>query len=303
MNYPIIVGTDLTEASDDALIQAEGRASREGVPLTVVHVMSPWGVANDIDHVDRLRALVVQQVTALTGRSHGEYDIVIERGLVHTVLARLAVSQQALLVIGSHMHQGVGHALLRDVAERVVERARVPVLVSRPRSGSARILVAVDWPFSKSTALDVAIDEARSSDSKLSVLHRVNTSFLQVLAADIINGGAYAERPLGQSSQVVEARRALRAELQLRHVDPALYVVEGEASSLISQFASRTDAELVVVGTAHRPAPTPHVTTAVLRHAQCSALVVDDTSVLPSADSTVQKSSKGRTLENRRDHD
>ena len=112
MKYPIVVGTDLTHASDDALVQAEARASRDGVRLTVVHAMSPllWGAANDVDYVARLRELVEQQVAALTGRSRGEYEVVIERGLAHAVLARSAVSQQALLVVGSHMHHGVGHA-------------------------------------------------------------------------------------------------------------------------------------------------------------------------------------------------
>ena len=290
MRYPIVVGTDLTESSDDALIQAEARATRDEVPLTVVHAMSPllWSGTNDADHVERLRELIERQFTALTGRRQNEYEVLVERGLAHAVLARLAVAQQALLVVGSHMHHGIGHALLRDVTERVVERARGPVLVTRPGSTSARILVAVDQPFSTSAALDAAIDEARSSDSKLTAIHAIDTGFVQTLAVDLLNGGAYADRPLGLHSRVVEARQALRAELRRRHIDADVYVVEGDARSLVPQLAARIDAELVVVGTAHRPGSTPPITTAILRHAPCSVLVVDEGAALVSATSSLQ---------------
>ena len=293
MKYPIVVGTNLTHASDEALIQAEARASRDEMPLTVVHTLSQrlWGSTNDAGDVEHLRALIEQQVTALTGRPRSEYDVVVERGSTHSVLARLAASQHALLVVGSAEHHGLGHALLKDVSERVVERAWGPVLVARPRTDSARILVAIDWPFHKSPSLDIAIDEARCSHAELIVLHCVNASFLGTIATYIVNGNYYAEHPLSLRWPLGEARRALRAELQLRHVDPPLYVVEGEASSLISQFAAQTHAGLVIVGTPHHPGPTPHVTTAVLRHAPCSVLVVDDSSVPPPLDPALQAKS------------
>jgi nucleotide-binding universal stress UspA family protein len=282
MKYPIIVGTDLTEAADDALIQAEARAARDEVPLTVVHALSPllWGAVNDADHVDRIRALIRKQFSALTGRRETEYEVVVERGLAHVVLARLAISQQALLVIGSHMHHGIGHALLKDVTERVLARARGPVLVTRPCNASNRVLVAVDQAFSRSAALEAAIDEARSSESQLTVLHAIDTGFMQTIAVDLFNGGAYADHPLGQGSRVSEARKELRAELRNRRCDADICVLEGEAESLIPQVAARIDAELVVIGTAHRPTRTSHVTTAVLRHAPCSVLVVDDSAAV-----------------------
>jgi nucleotide-binding universal stress UspA family protein len=243
--------------------------------------MSPllWGAVNDADHVERLRGLIRQQFGSLTGRREDEYEVLVERGFAHAVLARLAVARGALLVVGSHMHHGVGHALLRDVTERVVERTRGPVLVTRPCKASDRILVAIDRSFSTSVALDVALDEARSSESKLTVLHAIDTGFMQTLATDLLNGGAYADRPLGQGLRVDEARMELRTELRRRHAAADVYVAEGEAEWLVPQIAARIDAEVVVVGTAHRPARTPHVTTAVLRHAPCSVLIVDDGSL------------------------
>ena len=290
MKLPIVVGTDLTEGSDDALRQAEARATRDRVPLTVVHAMSPllWSALSDREHVEHLQSLIRQQFTALTGRLESEYEVLVERGLAHTVLARLAVAQQALLVVGTHMHHGLGHALLRDVTERVLERARSPVLVTRPSSGSKRVLVAVDQPFGKSAALDAAIDEALSSDAKLTAVHTVNTGFMHTLVTDIVNGGAYADHPLGLRARVLEARQALRAELQRRRVDADIYVMEGEGAALIPRVAARVGAELVVVGTAHRHGHPPSITSAVLRHAPCSVLVIDEGSALLSVRSSLQ---------------
>ncbi|HEY1534578.1 MAG TPA: universal stress protein [Polyangiaceae bacterium] len=290
MKYPIIVGTDMTEASDDALIQAEARATRDSATLTVVHAMSPlvWGGADENDAVERVRRAIQVHVTALTGRAEYEYEVIVERGLAHSVLARLAISQHALLIVGSHMHHGVGHAFLRDVTERVVQRARGPVLVTRPSSASGRILVAVERPFDSCPALDVAIHEARASGSKLAVLHCIHMGFIQTIATDLLNGGAYADRPLGQGSLVTEARQALRAELLRRAVDADLYVIEGEPTRLISEVAERQNAELLIVGTAHRPGPTPPVTTGVLRHAPCSVLIVDDDSQVLTASVPMQ---------------
>jgi nucleotide-binding universal stress UspA family protein len=285
MKLPIVVGTDLTAASHDALIEAEVRASRDAVPLTVVHAQTPlpWGPANDAEAAGRAQQLIRQQVTALTGRPVHRYRVVVERGLAHLVLARIAISQNALLVVGSHVHHGVGHAFLRDVTERVVERARGPVLVAKPRIASDRILVAVDRPFHLSAALALAVDEARSTGSKLTVLYCVDTGFIATLAADLINGGAYAERPLRQHSPITEARQALNGELRRRQVEADLYVVEGVARQLIPEIATQAHVGLVVVGTAHRLGAPPRVTTSVLRHAPCSVLVADEVAALELA--------------------
>jgi len=247
--------------------------------------MSPllWGAVDDALAITRIEALIRKHVNALTGRDDPEYEVIVERGQAHLVLARLAISRQALLVVGTHMHHGLGHALLRDVTERVIERARGPVLVTRPQIGSDRILVAVDRPFNASAALDAAIEEARSSSALLTAFHCLNVGFMTTLAADLFNGGAYAARPMGQRPPLSEVRQALRVELRRRQIDADLYVVEGDARELISEVATRVKADLIVMGTAHRPAPTPQITTSVLRHADCSVLVVDEQALTASS--------------------
>ena len=278
MKHPIIVGTDLSETSDDALRRAEGLATRHSVPLTVVHAVSPfWSIGSQSEHTARLRQQVEARVTTVTGRPPGAYRVIVERGLAHAVLARLAIAEDALLVVGAHMHHGVGHALLKDVTERVVERARGPVFITRPGSNTGCVLVAIDRPFDRSEPLQAGIDEVAMTGSELTVLHCVETGFIHTLAADVINGGAYAQHPLGLVSPLTEARQALRAELARQHLAAQIFAVEGEAQLLIPRMAERLNARLIVVGSGHGKRSLD-ITNAVLRHAPCSVLVVDSAS-------------------------
>jgi nucleotide-binding universal stress UspA family protein len=210
MKRPIMVGTDLTEASDEALVQAEARATRDQVSITVVHAMSPllWSAVSDADQMERLCEVIRQQFTALTGRRQNEYEVVVSHGLAHSVLARLAVARQALLVVGTHMHHGVGHTLLGYDSERVVEGVRAPVLFTRRGSTSERILVAVDQPFGSSAALDAAIAEARSSNAKLTAVHAIDAGCAQSRTLRVRNGDVQTVHTLGRNPSGIACRTA-----------------------------------------------------------------------------------------------
>jgi len=276
MKHSVIVGTDLSAAADEAIVRAESRARLDSADLTVVHVVSPllWGSGIRAQQLSDLQQRVAQRVATLTGRSAGTYRIIVERGLPHAVLARIAVADNALLVVGAHMHHGLGHALLKDITERVIERARGPVLIARARNGVGPVVAAVDRPFELSASLDAGIEEARITGRDLVVLHCIDPGFLHTLAADLVNGGAYAQRPLGLEPAARAIRRELRAELARRRVDGCILVQEGTVDSLAPDIASRTRASLMVVGSGHRK-QSLHVTTNIWRHAPCSVLVVD----------------------------
>jgi len=279
IKHTVVVGTDLSAAADEAIVRAEARARVQSADLIVVRVVSPllWGVGDQARHLAELEQQVSRRVGSLTGRIAGEYRIIVERGLAHAVLARIAVAENALLVVGAHMQHGLGHALLRDVSERVIERTRGPVLVTRPPDGVGPVLAAVDCPFDQSSALDAGLEEARMAGRDLVVLHCVDTGFLKTLAEDLVNGGAYAKRLLGAQSAARSAQRELRAELRRRRVDASVLVQEGAVESIVPDLAARIRASLVVIGSGHRQ-QSLHVTTGILRHVPCSALIVDSNS-------------------------
>jgi nucleotide-binding universal stress UspA family protein len=278
----IIVGTDLSTASNDALIQAETRARRDGLPLTVVHVLSgfPWdtdaSAPSDPDTVTAIRESIRKHVCLLTGRPPSEFCVLVERGQPHLVLAKLARAEHALLVVGSHMHHGVGHALVRNVCERVAQHAHARVLVTRPRAGSGQVLVAADHPAHSRTALEVGIEEARGSARTLVVLHCVNTGFVESAFTPRMEGGP----------AITAAMTALSEEIARAKVKAELRVIEGPPQALISDVADRLGAELIVIGASHHTQPLADVTSLVLRRAQCSVLVVEDdvSTALPTQD-------------------
>jgi nucleotide-binding universal stress UspA family protein len=276
MKRPIVVGTDLSEASDAALVRAEELSTRDSVPLIVVHVVSPllWGVGDHAEHFAALRDEVEERVTTLTQRARGAFEVVVERGLAHAVLARHAIARDALLVVGAQAHHRFGHALLKDVTERIVEKAYGPVLIVKPGHDTGPVVVAVDRPFGLSEVLQLGIAEAEWRATDLVVLHCVDTGFIHTLAADLINGGAYARQPLGLEGPVVEAKRSLKAFLVRHRIYAQVWVIEGDAQALVPSVALRSGAQLIVIGSGHGRRSLD-VTNVVLRHAPCSTLVVD----------------------------
>jgi nucleotide-binding universal stress UspA family protein len=274
MIRPVVVGTDLTHASDEAILQGEARACRDGSPLTIVHATSPvpWLNGTEPQETAQLRDLVPEQVYRLTGRSTSHYSIVVERGLAHSVLERVANAQRALLVVGARATDKLGHTRLEDVAERVVLHARGAVLVARKHPTSGRVLVAVDQPFSGSDVLAVSAEEARRRASRLTVLHCVNRGFLETLGADLLGDGAFTTNPLRVS--FTAAYQALRAELRRRDIDADLRVVDGGPEVVIAKLARDWRAELLILGCSQRLMRTCRVTRTLVRRTDCSVLVV-----------------------------
>ena len=278
MHPVIVVGTDLGPGSEAAISEADRRARRDSARLIVAHATSPllWVSSDEALENERARRRIEERVGTLTGRSATEYEIVIERGFVHTVLTALAASRQALLVVGSHLQHGIGHALLRDVTQRVVTHALGPVLVAHPPTGSAQILVALDRPFylSAGLALPPAIEEAKRSGAEITILHCLNAGFIDTITTDLLNGGVYAKTPLGQRSQLIESYRALARELDRNRATGALKVVHGSPEEWIPKIARDIGAQLIVLGPTRHPASSP-VDRALASSAPCSVLFLD----------------------------
>lgn len=112
-------------------------ASIEGVPFTATHIelerIALQEAARALERVaERLRAAQTQE-----GAWRVEIEAVVRAGTpAEAILEESAARSASRIVVGTHGRAGVVHWLLGSVAERVVRRAKVPVLVGHAPSPS-----------------------------------------------------------------------------------------------------------------------------------------------------------------------
>lgn len=290
-NRRILVGVDASEHSDEALLQADARARTTDSELVVctvlpnVLVVSPFltsmrSTTNMVAMRETAVAALGERVSRLTRRTAAEFRVRVLDGMPHAALVLEAEQMGAdLLVVGSHGHTGIARVLLGSVAERVVRYAGCSVLVSRPRTLTARVLVATDFSDPALPALRAAADEVRRIDGKLTAFHAIDLSALDwsSTGASTDAGGlpilADAVARMGQ-----EARARLDQALASVGTRGDGVILEGAPAPLIVKVAHEIEAELIIVGTSGRTGlkrvTLGSVAEAVVRHARTSVLVV-----------------------------
>jgi nucleotide-binding universal stress UspA family protein len=133
---------DFSDASRAAMELAADLARRFGAELVLVHAYPvPGYTFPDGSVVASPR--MMQELADQTARHLGEWRAEAERMGAPTVSTATAVGDPAgeilafaaeqrvdLLVLGTHGRTGLEHALMGSVAERVVRRAKIPVLTA-----------------------------------------------------------------------------------------------------------------------------------------------------------------------------
>ena len=260
----ILVPTDFSAASDDALAYARMLAGRFEASLHLVHAFedpfttAAFGVGvstplplslreNLLREIERRLAerLPVEERTRLNG------TVEIVAGAPARTIVEYSQSLGAdLIVMGTHGRGGMAHLLLGSVAERVVRTSLCPVLTVRePRHAIQRILVPTDFSETADAALDYAALLAERFGATLQLLHVVPDPFL----TEGLTSEAYiAEAPtvrtaLLQDAQARLAHRALPAGVQKVPIERD--VLFGQGAGTIADFAAVRGMDLIVMGT------------------------------------------------------
>lgn len=133
----ILVATDFSAESDDAITQAIELGKRTGASLEIVYVRElggdevPFGPYYPEDeggvvaYVDRELALRSDRVTSAGLPCHYRC---LDGTAADQIVRRAEETNSDLIVIGAHGRRGLAHAILGSVAERVVQHASCPVL-------------------------------------------------------------------------------------------------------------------------------------------------------------------------------
>ena len=141
----IIVPLDGSALAEQALPQAEGLARLTGAPLHLVRVIDPAGpgtLGTVVLHTDALSMQLLLEEERIAAREYLERIEQDVRDRQHAVTVEyrqgpaaqelLAITQPGdLLVMATHGRGGLTRWFLGSVAEAIVRRASIPVLLVR----------------------------------------------------------------------------------------------------------------------------------------------------------------------------
>jgi nucleotide-binding universal stress UspA family protein len=282
---PILVGTDFTAASDEALRQAKDLANGLGTSLIVCHVVPeldsvnvlfPQLAARNAEHrqmlTDKAIDAVERQITTSLGDA-ASVKAVVDSGTPHAGLLNQADATGAGLIA-----LGPGR-----IAERVVRHATVPTLIAR-HSRQGIVIGATDFSDPSLPALDLAAAEARRRGAQLQLLHVVDVGTFGLASAAAAAGAGlpFVHGIPGISVRAIDdlqtaAKGRLQDALIRFGVDDGEAIgMSGPAAQTIVDVAK--SAELLVVGTHGRTGlarlTLGSTAEAVIRSAACSVLVV-----------------------------
>jgi nucleotide-binding universal stress UspA family protein len=291
----ILCASDLSEGSDQALVQAASYCDQAETRLVVMHVQEavyPMPVNGYVVPVisaaeleaqkERGRQALREQVERAGVRCPQlSLEVVpADRPVYAEIVHRAESGGFDLLVVGDRGASRLSRVVLGSVADKVVRHAHCPVLVARPSPASGSILAASDFSPPSRAALVAADREAarRKGTTRLSVVHCLDFppelmgfGFAPLVPAP---GSLPDSRPALRES----AGKRMQGELRETGVQASLMVEDGPAASTVVRLAESLPAELVVLGTSGktglRRVLLGSVAEAVVRRAPCSVLVV-----------------------------
>lgn len=295
----ILCPVDFSEFSRRALDHALGLARCYRSTVTALHVVAPMPVVvpgpyyfgaempppMGLPPVDR--AVVAAQVQRLAEAEQVPgvqvETLVAEAPEVYReILVQAERLGSDVIVMGTHGRSGFERLFLGSTAEKVLRKARCPVMTVPPRAPDAmpcgpipftRILCAVDFSDSSKIALDYAMSLARQSKAALTLAHVIETrplyyDFSPPVAIDL-------------TAWIEEARTRLRAMVPdaVRSSCSVTEVArEGTSYREILSLATELDCDVIVLGVRGRGAvdlfffgSTAHH---VIREARCAVLTL-----------------------------
>lgn len=287
----IFVAVDGSPCAGEALKEAHSRAMFLQAKLAVCHILpnelrsnvlfpqfNQNAATNIALGLQQAAEAVSARVQEITGRSPGEFEVMIDHGIPYAAILSLAEKWLAdLVVVGS---QGTKSAAggLGSVADRVIRYAHCPVLVVKPGKGDGGIVVGTDFSDPALPALKAAADEARRTGATLTVVHSLDhISPPEAYAAMAVGGG-----PFSFTAETI----AEMESISKKHLEDAVVQLGvgkaraalGPAAIALVEIATELKAGLLVVGTIGRTGLSRvllgNVAESVAKNSPCSVLVV-----------------------------
>lgn len=280
----IVVGTDFSPEAEVAVKHAVHIARRTGAEITLVHacpVVAPpartlatqWTALMQ-HNLSESRKKLEELCTSVSGQgarvSHLIGDDVPDAAIIDAA-AELGAE---LIIVGTRGLTGAQHLLLGSVAEKVIRKSKVSVMVARPAGrlggGYRHILVPTDFSDHAEHALDAATLIA-ADGAHIDVWHWWHGPY----------GGPLPD-PESLRQEIENSVRSAGEELLERYRSPRYRLSFATAEAppkfgIQHRLTSSGDYDLVIVGSHGRRAVARwlvgSVAEATARHAPCSVLV------------------------------
>jgi nucleotide-binding universal stress UspA family protein len=295
----ILCPVDFSDYSRRALDHAIAIARWYGSTVTALRVFSPAPVASYgpgpvvfepivLTAADRDQLLADTRAFIEAEAAPGvAIAAVVREGNTAAEIVDQATDMNAdLLVMGTHGRSGFERLLLGSVTEKVLRKARCPVLTVPRRLPDAvpsgpvlfkRILCAVDFSESSMHALTYALSLAQEADGCLTVVH--------VLGAEFAGQVGIGEEHLGLAALQLQQEQEARTLLDKAVPDSAAAYCKAETMlprgkpwREILRIAADRQAELIVIGVHGREAADlmffGSTTQHVVREATCPVLTL-----------------------------
>jgi len=259
----LLVPLDGSQLAEASLPLADGIARRCQARVTLLHVMeqSPPPTVHGQRHLG-----TVEEAQTYLQQAAGRFSPGVEVGChvhqqaVGDVAEGLAFHAEELapdlIVLCAHGQVRLRDRLVGNIAQQVIQRQRVPVLLVRQEQRQAvgfpfrNILAPLDDQPAHAQCLDVVAPMARACQARVLLLTVIHT--------DILNGGKSAAALMpGATQQVLDLAQQQAAatlghyvqRLEQAGVSSAGRVVRGEVVDQIARAVRGDHIDLVVVGT------------------------------------------------------
>lgn len=273
----IVVLLDGSAMAQAALPLALALARRHGQAVELVHVHPPSALSSGAPHADprfdreqrdgMQRGLAALAESSAAGHAQAVQPILLDGPVGKTLEIYLARRPPGLVVLATHGRGGLSRAWLGSVADRLVRRARVPLLIVRPTPGQGataadggfrRVLVPLDGSKLAEQVLDPALALGAPPEAEYvlvtvveppelsdpSVMMAVSASTAGNIAEALTEIAALRQSAAKQYLGLVADQLRRRGVAARTHV-----VVHPQAAQGILDYAAESGADLIAVAT------------------------------------------------------
>jgi nucleotide-binding universal stress UspA family protein len=249
----VLVAVDFSKPARHAFDCALELSARRGAELVLVQAVPP---DEAFSWFARARLALAEQLRERAARAQVAFRERVQSGdPAEIILLHARSLAPEVIIIGTHQRRGLERLRVGSVAERVVTRATVPVLLvpHRPKRSSPpyrHVAVAVDFTATAQRAVEQAFVVANSPGDRITLLHVV-PGFSEGVPPNLYR---YASAEY-QDERVREARRRLQLAVPTSRPTPAAIhtrVLVGDVPTQIRQAVDATGADLLIVGVSRR---------------------------------------------------